>query len=180
MKKVLLSFLITLGITLGGCLVNYLYYQANGCLLLAYKMWGGEITHEMGFGWEYVHIYAMTPDERDALWLELEKKFRPHICLEGMPYLEKGTRWQYQMHIYETPFYYIDYVLAPTAAFNFLLASQKDYDDAFARYLRLSKQGGEKLWTDLLEEAGFTPPFVPGALGTLAGEVEALLEKIKV
>ena len=122
----------------------------------------------------------MTPDERDALWLELEKKFRPHICLEGMPYLEKGTRWQYQMHIYETPFYYIDYVLAQTAAFNFLLASQKDYDDAFARYLRLSKQGGEKLWTDLLEEAGFTPPFVPGALGTLAGEVEALLEKIKV
>ena len=122
----------------------------------------------------------MTPDERDALWLELEGKFRPHISFEGMPYLEKGTRWQYQMHIYEMPFYYIDYILAQTAAFNFLLASFEDYDGAFARYLRLSKQGGEKVWTDLLEEAGFTPPFVPGALGTLAGEVEALLEKIRV
>ena len=32
----------------------------------------------------------------------------------------------------------------------------------------------------MLEEAGFTPPFVPGALKTLAGEVESLLEKIKV
>ena len=122
----------------------------------------------------------LTPDERDEMWLKLEKKFRPHISFEGMPYLEKGTRWQYQMHIYESPFYYIDYVLAQTAAFNFLLASQKDYDDAFARYLRLSKHGGEMVWTDLLEEAGFTPPFVPGALKTLAGEVESLLEKIKV
>ena len=122
----------------------------------------------------------LTPDERDAEWLKLEKQFRPHISFEGMPYLDKGTRWQYQMHIYESPFYYIDYCLAQTAAFHFLLASLKDYDDAFARYLRLSKQGGEKVWTDLLEEAGFPSPFTPGSLKDLAGQVEALLEKIRV
>ena len=121
----------------------------------------------------------LTPDERDAEWLKLEKTFRPHISFEGMPYLEKGTRWQYQMHIYESPFYYIDYCLAQTAAFNFLLASLEDYDDAFARYLRLSKQGGEKVWTVLLEEAGFIPPFEPGALKELAGKVEALLESLE-
>ena len=128
-------------------------------------------------------VYAepdLTPDERDAKWLELEKQFRPHISFEGMPYLEKGTRWQYQMHIYESPFYYIDYCLAQTAAFQFLLASRKDYDDAFARYLRLSKQGGEKVWTDLLAEAGFPSPFEPGALKDLATNVEALLESIRV
>lgn len=122
----------------------------------------------------------MTPAERNAAWLELEHKFRPHISMEGMPYLEKGTRWQYQMHIYESPFYYIDYCLASTAAINFLLASQDNYDGAFARYIRLSKQGGEKVWTDLLEEAGFTAPFVPGALKEMAAKVEKLLEKIKV
>ena len=122
----------------------------------------------------------MTPAERNAAWLELEGKFRPHISFEGMPYLEKGTRWQYQMHIYESPFYYIDYCLAQTAAFNFLLASQENYDDAFARYMHLSRQGGEKVWTDLLDEAGFVPPFVPGALATLATKVEALIDKIRV
>ena len=122
----------------------------------------------------------LTPDERDGVWLALEHQFRPHIHWEGMPYLEKGTRWQYQMHIYESPFYYIDYCLAQTAAFQFLMASLEDYDDAFARYLRLSKQGGEKVWTDLLTEAGFPSPFEPGALKDLAGKVEALLEKIKV
>ncbi len=122
----------------------------------------------------------MTPDERDAAWLELEHQFRPHISMEGIPYLEKGTRWQYQMHIYESPFYYIDYCLAQTAAFNFLLASLDDYDDAFARYLKFSRQGGEKVWTELLEEAGFSSPFVPGALKALSENIEKVLEKIKV
>ena len=122
----------------------------------------------------------MTPAERDEAWLKLEKQFRPHISMEGMPYLEKGTRWQYQMHIYESPFYYIDYCLAQTAAFCFLLASQEEYDDAFARYLRLSRQGGEKVWTDLLQEAGFQSPFEPGTLKTLAERIDALLEKIRV
>ena len=120
----------------------------------------------------------MTPDERDAAWLALEKQFRPHISMEGMPYLEKGTRWQYQMHIYESPFYYIDYCLAQTAAFQFLLASRSDYADAFARYLRLSRQGGEKVWTELLKEAGFPSPFEPGALKELAARVEALLGEL--
>lgn len=128
-------------------------------------------------------VYAnpdMTPAERNAAWLELEKTFRPHISLEGIPYLERGTRWQYQMHIFESPFYYIDYCLAQTAAFNFLLASRENYASAFERYMRLSRQGGEKLWTDLLEEAGFASPFTPGALTELGAKVGELLDEIKV
>ncbi len=122
----------------------------------------------------------MTPAQRKEAWLNLEKEYRPHISVEGIPWLEEGTRWQYQMHIYETPFYYIDYCLAQTAAFCFLLASQENYDDAFDRYLHFSRQGGEKVWTDLLKEAGFSSPFEPGALKTLAQRVAALLEKIRV
>lgn len=122
----------------------------------------------------------LTPAERNALWRSLEKEFRPHIGLDGIPYLEQGTRWQYQMHIYETPFYYIDYCLAQTAAFQFLLSARKDYDDAFARYLRLSKQGGEKVWTELLEEAGFRSPFEPGALRALAAQLKTLIRKLEV
>ena len=133
---------------------------------------------------EFQHIiYAhpdMTPAERSAAWLGLEKKYRPHISVEGIPYLEKGTRWQYQMHIYESPFYYIDYCLAQTAAFNFLLASLDDYEGAFSKYMRFSRQGGEKLWTELLAEAGFVSPFTPGALGELASRIGTLLEKIKI
>ena len=55
---------------------------------------------------EFQHIVYenpdMTPSERDAAYLELEKKYRPYLSFDGIPYLEEGTRWQYQMHIYET------------------------------------------------------------------------------
>ena len=120
-----------------------------------------------------------TPAERKAAWRKLEAEFRPHICFDGVPYLEEGTRWQYQMHIYETPFYYIDYCLAQTAALQFLLASRKDYDDAFQRYVRLLSQGGEQVFTDLLLEAGLKSPFQEGALKELAQESEQLLESLK-
>ena len=121
----------------------------------------------------------MTPAERNETWKKLCAEFLPHINLEGVPFLEDGRRWQYQMHIYESPFYYIDYCLAQTAAFGFLLASQEDYNDAFARYIRLMKQGGEQYYNILLEEAKIPSPFKDGALKELAEKVEALLGKIK-
>ena len=121
----------------------------------------------------------MTPAQRNEAWLELERKFRPHIQLEGIPFIEEGRRWQYQMHIYESPFYYIDYCLAQTAAFGFLLASQEDYDGAYARYIRLMKQGGETYYEDLLKEAEIPSPFQEGALQTLSEKVETLLRKVK-
>ena len=120
-----------------------------------------------------------SPFKRKAAWRALEADFRPHITFDGIPYLEEGTRWQYQMHIYETPFYYIDYCLAQTAALQFLLESQKDYDDAFRRYVHFLSQGGEKVFTDLLQEAGLRSPFQEGALRQVAQESEALLRKLQ-
>ncbi len=120
-----------------------------------------------------------TPEDRKAAWRRLEAAFRPHLSFDGVPYLEEGTRWQYQMHIYETPFYYIDYCLAQTAALQFLLESRKDYHDAFRRYVRFLSQGGEKVFTDLLAEAGLKSPFEPGALQEVAKESEALLRDLE-
>lgn len=120
-----------------------------------------------------------TPEERKAAWRRLEAEFRPHLTFDGIPYLEEGTRWQYQMHIYATPFYYIDYCLAQTAALQFLLEARKDYDDAFRRYVRFLSQGGEKVFTDLLQEAGLRSPFQAGALQQVAQESEALLRQLE-
>lgn len=120
----------------------------------------------------------LTPEQRKEVWRNLEQRFRPYFSAEGIPYLEEGTRWQYQMHIYETPFYYIDYCLAQTAAIQFLMASRKNYDDAFARYVRLLSQGGEKTFDELLKEAGLRSPFEEGALKTVSTEVEVLLQEL--
>ena len=61
---------------------------------------------------EFQHIVYenpdMTPKERRAAWLELEKVYRPHQDYEEDPYFGKGGFWQRQQHIYNSPFYYID------------------------------------------------------------------------
>lgn len=121
----------------------------------------------------------MTPAERNETWNKLEAEFRPYMNTEGMTYLSRGTRWQYQMHIYESPFYYIDYCLAQVVALEFLLESRKDYSDAFNRYVRFLSQGGEKIFPDLIEEAKLKSPFEDGALENVAKEIEKLLDELR-
>ena len=123
-------------------------------------------------------VYAhpdMTSKERNELWNELERKFRPWMTTQGIPYLEKGTRWQYQMHIFENPLYYIDYCLAQSVALQFLLKSQEDYDKAFAAYIELLRQGGERDFPTLVRQAGLRSPFAPGALHEIAQNAKQLL-----
>ena len=114
----------------------------------------------------------MTPAERKQLWLDLEAKFRPYMSSEGITYMEEGGRWQYQSHIYERPFYYIDYCLAQTVAFDFLIAMKKDYDDAFARYDRFASAAGSEYFTDLVRNAGFKTPFEAGALKDIVDNIK--------
>lgn len=126
-------------------------------------------------------VYAnpeMTPSQRNEEWNKLESKFRPYLSTEGMSYLSKGTRWQYQMHIFETPFYYIDYCLAQVVAFEFLLESRKDYEDAFKRYVHFLAQGGEQTFTDLIKQAGLKSPFEEGALEEVAKDIEKLIHTL--
>ena len=124
---------------------------------------------------EFQHIVyehpEYTPEDRKRVWRELEEKYRPYLTYEGVPYLEEGTRWQYQMHIYESPFYYIDYCLAQTVAFGFLIKADRDYDKAFADYIAFVRQGGQKAFPALVAEAGIASPFEDGALTGVAREV---------
>ena len=131
---------------------------------------------------EFQHIvYAnpeMTPAQRNKLYAELEEKYRPYLSFKGIPYLEGGTRWQYQMHIYQSPFYYIDYCLAQTVALNFLFAAQDNYDKAFANYLEFVKTGGQKGFDRLVSDAGLPSPFTEGSLDVMAKKVVELAEKM--
>ena len=132
---------------------------------------------------EFQHIIYenpdMTPAQRKAAWLDLEKKYRPYMSYGDIPYLNLGTRWQFQMHIYEMPFYYIDYCLAQTVAMGFLCASREDYEGALRRYVDFCKTGGEKAFGQLIADAGLADPFTDGALDTMAEKVMAVLEEIK-
>ncbi len=120
----------------------------------------------------------MTPAERKALWLDLEHEFRPFVEFSDIPYINIGGRWQYQKHIYESPFYYIDYCLSTCLALQFGELAAVDFDAALDKYLKLVEAGGTKTIDTLAHEAGFKSPFDKDALKTLCKEVRAHIERL--
>lgn len=131
------------------------------------------------FQHEVYNAPEMTPEERKALWRSLEAKYRPYLSYGDLPYLSEGTRWQYQMHIYESPFYYIDYCLAQTVAIGFLCASREDYDAALNRYIEFCRTGGEKSFGELIADAGLADPFTEGSLDRMTKKLMDVLASLR-
>ena len=78
----------------------------------------------------------MTKEERKNTWRNLEKKYLPHKNYEGCDFLEKGTWWFKQGHIFKNPFYYIDYTLAQICALQFWKKIREDKEKGMARLPR--------------------------------------------
>ena len=133
---------------------------------------------------EFQHIMYqnpdLTPDERNAEWLKLEKKYRPWIDFDNLPFYGRGAGWQRQLHIYECPFYYIDYCLSTMAALQFFLLSLTDHKDAWERYLRLVRRAGTASYTELLETAGLKVPFEEGSIKGIAQQMTDWLKTHQV
>lgn len=102
----------------------------------------------------------LTPAERHAEWKRLLGIYMPWMKLDGeIPFYSEGMGWQRQSHIYDVPFYYIDYCLAQTVALEFWALIQDDYDNAWKHYMAYTEQGGSEVFTKLLENAGMGSPF---------------------
>lgn len=107
----------------------------------------------------------MTPKERHGVWKELLGVYMPWMKLDGeIPFYSEGEGWQRQHHIYSMPFYYIDYCLAQTVALQFWAKIQEDRKDAWEHYMAYTKQGGSRVFTELLAHAGLESPFEESCL----------------
>ena len=119
----------------------------------------------------------LTPAERHGVWRELLGTYMPWLRLDGeIPFYAEGEGWQRQSHIYEAPFYYIDYCLAQTVSLQFWAMSQKDFSDAWRRYMAYTRQGGSKVFTGLLAGAELESPFTPACLRRVCGDARSWLE----
>ncbi|SEN32811.1 oligoendopeptidase, M3 family [Mesobacillus persicus] len=147
-------------------------HLSDALLFLPYGVSVDEFQH-----WVYEHPEA-TPIERKQQWREIEKKYLPHKDYDGNSYLEAGGFWQRQGHIYNSPFYYIDYTLAQICAFQFWKRSREDRKDAWEDYIRLCKLGGSKPFTELVKEANLISPFEDGCVQSVVGEIEAWLNSV--
>ena len=104
----------------------------------------------------------MTPAERHEEWKRLSALYMPWVRLgsdDPVPFYRDGRVWQSQEHIYQVPFYYIDYCLAQTVALEFWAMIQKDEKAAWEHYMAYTGQGGSRTFTELLKNAGLKTPF---------------------
>ena len=118
----------------------------------------------------------MSPADRIETWKELTGIYMPWIKLGDLPFYGEGRAWQRQSHIYEVPFYYIDYCLAQTVALEFWAEMQQDREAAFQRYLKLVSLAGTRTFRGLLKGADLQDPFEPETLKRVAAAANEWLK----
>ena len=127
--------------------------------------------------WVYENPYA-SPADRLATWHNLEKTYMPWRTGSGVPEAEQGRHWQFQRHIYESPFYYIDYTLASTCAMQYLRWYQDNPREALTSYLKVCDIGGSKPFLGIVEDGGLRSPFSPGTLEEVVGDCFSWLNRV--
>lgn len=123
---------------------------------LKFIPYGTMVDHFQHIVYEYPDF---TPEERNQAWYELTQVYMPWVKMGEIPFYGEGRAWQRQIHIYGSPFYYIDYCLAQTVALEFWAMIQKDPKAAFETYMAYTIPGGSMTFTDLLAQAKLDSPF---------------------
>lgn len=142
-------------------------HMTESALFLPYGSLGDEFQHQ---------VYAnpgLSPSQRRQLWRRLEKKYLPHRDYADNDFLESGGFWFQQGHIFEVPFYYIDYVLAQVSVFQLWRKIGNDSKGAWADYLALCHQGGSLPFTELIKTANLISPLDAGCVASVIRDVSA-------
>ena len=129
--------------------------------LLCYVAIVDEFQH-----WIYSNPKASI-DERDLEWNRIFDQYSPGVDYDGIESL-KWARWYGQGHIFQAPFYYIDYAIAETGAMQLALMEAEDPKSALESYLELCRLGGTKSVLDIFKSAKMRSPFDPSLIHDLA------------
>ncbi|RFU71040.1 M3 family oligoendopeptidase [Peribacillus saganii] len=148
-------------------------HLSNALLFLPYGVAVDEFQHFV-----YENPQA-TPKERKEVWKSLEQKYLPHRDYDGIDYLEEGGFWQGQSHIYNSPFYYIDYTFAQICAFQFWKRVMEGDKAAWSDYLNLCRQGGSKSFLELVKTANLRSPFEKGTIESVVGVIDNWLSSVE-
>ena len=150
---------------------KYKYNHLEAALeFLPYGILVDHFQHEI-----YTHP-EWTPAERKACWRDLEKQYNPERDYSENEALERGIYFFRQGHIFESPFYYLDYTIAQVLAYQFWKRFNVDHDpQAWADYTTMAKAGGSQTLMELIQTGHLASPFEPGALDdTLTAISQAL------
>ena len=131
---------------------------------------------------KFQHWIYENPDhsleERSQKWMEIFNEFSNNVIdFSGLEkYVENG--WQKQLHLYEVPFYYIEYGIAQLGAIGLWMQYKKDPEKALDNYVKALSLGGTKTLPELYKAAGLKFDFSPQNIKTLMEFVNEEMEKL--
>ena len=121
--------------------------------------------------WIYAHP-GHTPQERTQAWLATYRRFGGDLLdWEGLESFA-AILWQRQMHIFEVPFYYIEYAIAQIGALQIWLNAKKDRRGALEKFQGALALGGSQPLPDLFRAAGLEFDFTAETLAPLISAIE--------
>ena len=124
-----------------------------------------------------VFNHDYTAKERRACWKRLEKIYLPWRDYDGNAFLEEGGFWMQKPHIFASPFYYVDYALAQTGAFEYYARMKENRAEAWKDYYRLCTVGGSKSYFETLKVGNLSNPFEQGTVEKVVKPVREELLK---
>jgi len=127
--------------------------------------------------WVYEHPQH-THTERTAAWNDILHEFQDEVIdYSGLePY--RSNAWQRQLHLYEVPFYYIEYGIAQLGAIGMWMQYENNKQQALDNYCNALSLGGTKTLPELYKTAGLEFDFSPGKIKVLMDFVSNEMMKV--
>lgn len=117
-------------------------------------------------------------EERTKAWIEISGKFSSgEINYAGYEAFQ-AISWQKQLHIFEVPFYYIEYGMAQLGAISVWRQYQHSPDTALKNYVKALSLGHTVGIKDMYQAAGIRFDFSESYIRELMDFVKAEMEKI--
>ncbi len=128
--------------------------------------------------WIYTSGKGADAAARDAAWLDIRTRFERGVDWSGLE-RERVSRWYRQLHIFEYPFYYIEYGIAQLGALQLWRASRTDPAGTVRRYREALALGGTVSLPDMYKAAGAKLIFNEKDMGELVMLVESELNRLR-
>ena len=127
--------------------------------------------------WIYEHP-THTHEERTAAWIEVLKEFQDNVIDYSGLETYRSNAWQRQLHLYEVPFYYIEYGIAQLGAIGMWMQYKQNKQLALDNYCNALALGATKTLPELFKTAGLEFDFSPQKIKVLMDFVKVEMDAI--
>lgn len=126
--------------------------------------------------WIYLHPEHRSAQRKEA-FLQISGRFSSKLDWSGLEDL-RHLRWMMQLHIFEVPFYYIEYGMAQLGALSIYMNYRRDPQKALQAYQNFLSTGYSKPVSDVYRAAGIEFDFSEARIRELVDFVKSELAEL--